>query len=382
MTSVDIVAGTAPETETRWTDSLRRVFTIWPLTRILTIGAIAALAVALGESFSSTWSQWDAGWFLHIAANGYSDDGQAPAFYPLYPLLLRSASELLLDHAVLAGVLLALPLTLIVFVLLHALAVRQVGDEAALRAVAYLALFPYAFFLQALFSEAAYLALAIGAFLAAEHRRFLVAGTLAGGAMLARPVGPAVLAGVAVLALRSSYPRQALARLAIAPVLFLVFPVVLVHRRTRSAGVPPCGGQVARRLALLGVLRAVSRDPRGMARPPRARTGDTRSRIPAFVNTTALLSLVVFAALSIAAWRELGSPYGVYCMLSLAVPVVATTAPFPLASMQRFVLTLFPCFVILGALPISRTAHRVLLTLFAVATVGVLYYWTMGWFVA
>ena len=371
MQTVDIVAGDASGvergSEIRWTQSLRSVFTIWFLTRVLTIGAVAALAVALGESFSRTWSQWDAGWFLHIAENGYGADSQAPAFYPFYPLLLRTASEVLQDHAVLAGVLLALPLTLIVFVLLHALALRRVGEEAALRAVAYLALFPYAFFLQALYSETAYLALAIGAFLAAERRRFLIAGTLAGGAMLARPLGPAVLAGVAILAVRSSFPRQALARLAIAPVLFLLFPLVLViegrgplaflHAEDEWRDVSPFS-------AFYGLYRAAQEAWRALHE---LAPGTPGTEYLALVNVTALLSLVVFAALSVAAWRRLGSPYGVYCMLSLAVPIIATTAPYPLASMQRFVLTLFPCFIVLGALPIGRTAHRVLLTLCAVA---------------
>ena len=369
-------------TAIQWTHSLRSVVTIWALTRILTIGAIGVLAVALGKSFSRTWSQWDAGWFLHIAEHGYSADSQAPAFYPFYPALLRVASELLQDHAVVAGVLLALPLTLIAFVLLHALALRQVGEEAALRAVAYLALFPYAFFLQALYSETLYLALAIGAFLAAERRYFLVAGSLAGGAMLARPLGPAVLVGIAILAVGSRYPRQALAQLVIAPALFLVFPLVLMlegrgpfaflHAEDEWRDVSPFS-------AFYGTFRATQEAWRGLKE---LAPGTSGGEYLALVNVTALLSLVVFAALSIAAWRRLGSAYGVYCMLSLAVPIVATTAPYPLASMQRFVLTLFPCFITLGALPIGRAAHRALLTLCALAMIGVLYYWTRGLFVA
>ena len=96
--------------------------------------------------------------------------------------------------------------------------------------------------------------------------------------------------------------------------------------------------------------------------------------------TPRTISLV--AALSLVAWRWLGAPYGLYCVLSLAVPVVATTSPWPLASMQRFVLTLFPCFIVLGALPIGRVGHRLLLSLSAALMIGVLYYWTRGAFVA
>ena len=102
----------------------------------------------------------------------------------------------------------------------------------------------------------------------------------------------------------------------------------------------------------------------------------------AVVNGGALLALVVFAALSVAAWRKLGAAYGLYCALALALPAATPTTPWPYSSMQRFVLVLFPCFIVLGALPISRLAHRAVLAASAVAMVGVLYYWVGGAFVA
>ena len=60
-----------------------------------------------------------------------------------------------------------------------------------------------------------------------------------------------------------------------------------------------------------------------------------------------------------------GAPYGLYCVLSLAVPAVATTSPWPLASIATLRTYFFPCFIVLGALPIGRVGHRLLLSLSA-----------------
>jgi hypothetical protein len=99
-------------------------------------------------------------------------------------------------------------------------------------------------------------------------------------------------------------------------------------------------------------------------------------------SVTAFSALVVFALLSVVAWRKLGAAYGVYCAVSLALPLVARAEGWPLTSMQRFVLVLFPCFIVLGALPLGRYAHRALLAASCVGFLGVLYLWTLGDFVA
>jgi Gpi18-like mannosyltransferase len=75
-------------------------------------------------------------------------------------------------------------------VLLYVLSFYLVGERgAAQRAVAYIALFPYAFILQTLYSETTFLVCALATFLFAERRRSFAAAIFAGAAMLARPFG-------------------------------------------------------------------------------------------------------------------------------------------------------------------------------------------------
>ena len=64
--------------------------------------------------------------------------------------------------------------------LLYRLAEDRLGAEGARRAVLYLAVFPMALFLGAVYSESLYLLLAIAAFLLAERGRFLGAGSSPG----------------------------------------------------------------------------------------------------------------------------------------------------------------------------------------------------------
>ncbi len=333
---------------------------------------------------TDVWARWDSDWYLRIAEHGYAraDEAAAAAFYPLYPALLWLGGTLLGGHPALAGFLLAFPLTLGAFALLYALARHHVDDAAAARAVAYLAFFPYAFFLQAVYSEATFLVLAIGAFLAAERRRFLLAGALAGGAMLTRPVGFALFAGLVVLSVSSTRRLRDVAGLAVAPVLFSIFPVVLA-----ADGHSPLAFVSSERhwreLGVLGWARGAARAVEG------AGTGaaDVAAALPSLpleplLYVTQLVTLVVFAALSVIAWRRLGSGYGTYCLLSLAMPVWAPADPWPYVSIERFALALFPCFIVAGALVARPTPHRVLLGASGAAGVGVIALWVRGSFVA
>lgn len=370
------------ETCWAWVRSIGRT---WLATRIFTVGAAAVTLAVVDEPLSRAMKAWDAGWFLHIAEHGYGDEPGAPAFYPLYPLLLRLGGDVLGGHPVLAGFLLSFPLTLCAFALLYALARLHVGEEKASRAVLYLALFPTVFYLHALYSEALFLVFALGAFLAAERRRFTVAAALAGGAMLTRPLGIAVLVGVVVFALGNPARGAALRRLSIAPAVFALYPLVLAAQG-RSALAFVTAEAHWRDTSLHGAVRGPYLGLLAAWNGARDLTEGhglfALHNFVALLNVTAFLALVAFGCLSVLAWRQLGVPYGLYCLISLAMPVAAPADPWPLVSMQRFVLALFPCFIVLGTLPIGRLAHRVLMALSAAAIVYLLVFWARREFVA
>ena len=129
-------------------------------------------------------------------------------------------------HFIVAGIVLSLAAGLIAAVTLDSLAALLVGTSGR-RSVVYLSVFPMSLFLQAVYSEAFYLALAVGMFALAERGRLGWASVAAGFATLARPFGVCLVAALAVYAWRSRRRRSALLSVAVIPVAFAAFPLTL-----------------------------------------------------------------------------------------------------------------------------------------------------------
>src|SRR5205085_7054991 len=152
---------------------------------------------------------------------------QEYAFFPLYPGAVGALGRVFFGHYVAAGVVVSLAAALGSFLLLHRIADQWLGLGGGRRAVLYLAVFPMALFLQAVYSESLFLMLVLAAFVFAEKRRWLPAWTVAGLAILTRVSGVALLPALALLAWRSPDRRRALAGLPLVPAAFSLFPVVL-----------------------------------------------------------------------------------------------------------------------------------------------------------
>jgi SAM-dependent methyltransferase len=338
------------------------------------------------------WARWDSAWFVRIAEHGYSAPSSTPAFYPGYPSLVAGLGRLLFGHYVLAGVLVSLAACAVAFALLHRLALEKLGPAGAFRSVAYLAFFPMALFLQAVYSESLYLSLTLAAFLLAERGRFLGAGGLAGLAVLTRFAGLALLPALAVLAWRSPARKRALASLAVAPALFALYPLLLQQQTGKPLAfvdaqrdgwqrelspLGPLGGLWdGLRAAVAGVRQlAVGRD--GAVYWPVQGTDPLRV---AALNLEQLAFTLAFIGLAVYAWRRFGAPYGLFALGSLAIPLSVPTEEWPLLSLPRFGLGIFPLFLALGALSARPRLHAALLpisaTLLGVAVVQwVLWQW-------
>jgi hypothetical protein len=79
----------------------------------------------------------------------------------------------------------------------------------------------------------------------------------------------------------------------------------------------------------------------------------------AVLNLEALAFLVLFVVLAAIAWRRFGAPYGLFAALSLAIPLSVPSERWPLLSLPRFGLTIFPLFLalaVLGGRPRAHTA--------------------------
>ena len=329
-------------------------------------------------AFTDVWARWDSVFFLRIAEHGYEHLARsATAFFPLYPAAVGLLGRILLGHYVLAGILVSLAAGLGSFVLLYRLAEGRLGAEGARRTVLYLALFPMALFLQAVYSESLYLLLSVAAFLLAERRRFLAAGLICGLALLTRPVAIALLPALALIAWRSPDARRNFARLAVAPVVFAAYPLLLWIQRGDPLEFLHAQGFWSRELSPAGPLGGIWEGLRaGWAGLEQLASGShTHSYWPAVtgtdpmrvavVNLECLATLVLFGWLTVVAWRRFGTPYGLYAALSLAIPLSMPSDRWPLLSLPRFGLVIFPLFLALASIGRNPRAHTAIVAVSA-----------------
>ena len=307
------------------------------------------------------WAHWDGGWFLRIAEHGYASNVGTAAFYPLYPGALAIAGRIVGDHFIVAGIVLSLVAGLIAVLVLQPLATRLVGASGR-RTVLYLLLFPMSFFLQAVYSESFFLALAVGAFALAERGRFGWAAVAAGFSLLDRTSGIAVVLGIAVLAWRSPQRRRALAWFASVPVLFAGFPLVLEIQTHHPWSFLDVEGTWGRHFSDAGPLGGIWDGLRagGLGLKTFVEGGGTyivgfdRLEVAA-VNVEAAVFLLVFLWLTVETWRRLTLPYAVFVTVSLLIPLsVPSTGGFPLLSLPRLGLVCFPFFIVLAQIDAKR----------------------------
>jgi len=149
-----------------------------------------------------TLDGWDGNWYRRIAEHGYllvPGRHSDPAFFPLYPIILRAAHGIGLRWSIAGPVISNLAL-LVGLVLFHTLSRRIVGDELARRATTYLAIFPLAYVFSMAYPESIAIVLIAAAGLAALEQRWWLATVFAAAAALARPEGVFLalpLAGIA-----------------------------------------------------------------------------------------------------------------------------------------------------------------------------------------
>jgi hypothetical protein len=344
---------------------------------------------------TDVWARWDSVWFLRIAEDGYgSIERAAAAFYPAYPAAVAVLGRALGGHYVTAGVVISLAAGLGSFVLLYRLAEARLGADGARRAVIYLALFPMAFFLQAVYSEALFLLLTLAAFVAAERGRFLGAGAFAGLALLTRPAGFALLPALALLAWRSGDRLRALGSLAVAPLLFALYPLHLWREVDDPLAFMDAQEIWTRHLSPVGPLGGIWDGLRaGWAGVRQLASGsdahiywsavqDSDPDRVAALNLQGLAFLVLFIVLTVIAWQRFGAPYGLFCAVSLAIPLSVPSERWPLLSLPRFGLVVFPFFLALAWLGRSERVHTLIVIVSALLLGVAVAQWALWQWVA
>ena len=147
-------------------------------------------------------ASWDGRWYRDVAAHGYllvPGRQSDPAFFPLFPALLRAAHHLGFGYSS-TGIALANAAFLATLPVFHVLTRDLFGPTLARRATVYLAIFPFGYVFSMAYPESIVLGAMTLAVVAAARGRWVVAAFCAAAASLGRPEGLFVVAPLLVLA--------------------------------------------------------------------------------------------------------------------------------------------------------------------------------------
>ena len=300
------------------------------------------------------FSRWDAWHYTRLAEYGYpSFDPSRAAFFPLFPTLIRIVAELQgrTDRPGLfvAAILVANICLVLATMALAALVRLDLGPDDARRSAWYLLVFPTSLFLSSGYSESLFMLLTVGAILACRTDHWLWAASLGLFAAVTRPVGLVICVPLAIeafLAWRASG-----------------------HWRWRPviAVVAPFVGLGAWMLFLdatfhdpLAFLHAQKGWDRSLELP-----WDTffhffegRLTLESGLHSLTDLAFTLFGlATAVMAWRWLRPSYALYMTALLLVPLATGS----LVSMPRFVLVMFPMYLVLAILGRRAAVHETLL---------------------
>jgi hypothetical protein len=335
---------------------------------------------AVGEILGAPAVRWDSSYYVFTAQHGYEALGQT-AFFPFYPMVMRAVATITYSEVV-AGVLVSLASFAIALVLLHRLADLDFGPDVARRTVWLIALFPAAVFFSAVYTEALFLVLSVGAVYAARKGSWAWAGALGGMAALTRNTG--VLIGVAVLLLylygpRADRPPDGAGarfapryRLRADALWMLLIPAGLAAFAIYTWIVydTPFASYDAQAIfhrEFLGPFSALWYGGRDVGTAIGDLLGITSGEgVGASLRTLALAGMVVGALVAtVGALRRLPVAYGAYALAALLPPLSTPWPDHPLWSTPRFIAVLFPCFLWLALVLRDRRWYLVVTVAFA-----------------
>jgi len=156
--------------------------------------------------FWDAFARYDAGWYHGIASRGYvfgAGGRNNLAFFPVYPMLMRAGGWMLggrQQDFYFAGIVVSWLAFAAAMVLLYRLALLDLERRAALRAVMFAAVFPFAYFFGMVYSESVFLFALVTTVYALRTRRWALAA-MAGAVMTAtRVTGVMAVPGLAWIA--------------------------------------------------------------------------------------------------------------------------------------------------------------------------------------
>jgi Gpi18-like mannosyltransferase len=360
----------------KWYDALKNILPIYIavhlafflltyLSTLFIVGNFSPQTLRVVTLFNA-WNRWDSGHFTYIAIHGY-DVAWRTAFFPLFPLL-EGIPSLLIKHLdpFITGLIVSNLAHLVILIVLYRLVQEDFDRNQAYRTVLYLSVFPTAFFFAAAYTESVFLCLILLSFYHMRQSHWWLAGLFGFLASLTRSAGIILL-----LPFLYEYLRQH--RFQLKAIRFDIMS---------SACIPAGLGLFAlycyfRFHDALAFSHAQATWKRGL-QPPwtgfiNAFTVMAKGHILRFdaihsvIDLSAgLLMLLLVILCFIGPWKFSRDQwtYSFYtASVYLFITLFPATGTFPLQSLSRLVLEIFPVFIVLAAVGRRQQFNLYYLTL-------------------
>ena len=298
------------------------------------------------------WERWDACWYMKIATYGYEPGERSVAFFPLFPAAVRLVGTITALPYPVAGMIVSGGSYIAAVAGLMRLVGTSHGERIGRRTALLLSISSSAFFLLAPFSEALFLATSVWSIVLARQRRWPLAIVCAALAGLTRPQGLLLALPIAWEALvafrearradgaRVEWTRVGLSGLAVLAPIAAFVGFGLVARSI--TGETPYDAQ-----SLWGGTEF---------HPPWAVVAASAGWIIERGDALQALNLIVLigaALLLVIGAPRMPAVYSLYAWPPLLL-IATRIQPTPLTSTTRYILVIFPIFVVAALL----TEHR------------------------
>ena len=338
--------------------------------------------------FWDAFVRHDSGWYFDIARRGYDFSGAVSggrsniAYAPVYPILMRYVGRLFgraPGHVYLGGIVVSWIAFVLAMIVLHRLATLDLAPEGdadrAGRAVLLTAIFPFAFFFGAVYTESTFLLFTVASFYGFRTRRWAAGGIFGALAGATRVTGILMWPALAWIGWRSAASARDrvraaaalfVATLGFAGYCFYVYqhsgdPLLWAKALTRwGDGYRPGGSPWSAPLAL---TNALARHPYVFL------TAGSMAVYDALYGVTA----IAFVVATVFVWRRFGAGYGLFMALNLYVPL--SSGAFE--GMGRYCSVLFPAFIWLASLRSERVFTAVVVAFAMFYTLGLAMFVTL-----
>ena len=306
--------------------NINYIFVIW-VSAVLLSFYLGFSTLPHSDKFSNdfwgSFANWDGGHYLGIAKEGYSEKFQY-AFFPFYPLVIRLLSQLTQNYLV-AAILISLVSTFFGLHILYRLVAADFGKKIAEKTVLAFLFFPASFFLLTAYSEGLFFFLTVTAFYFLRQNKLFWATVVVALVSATRLVGLAVVAGFWIDVLT----RQGLNRknwyILLAPLGFIIYSIFLFQQTGD----------------LFYFITAENHWQRSFTTPG-VGFWETLKNMPE--GGLDLIFAIIGVGFAIRSFRFLPPSFAIYSLFAVGIPLFTPT----LSSMPRFLLPVFPIFILVA----------------------------------